>query len=254
MKSLNDRKVHKLVPRSAVPPGRKRIKSNWVFKRKADDCFKGRVVAQGWNQVPGLDCSSTYAPVCSIQSVRMVACITVEFNLIFDQMDVSTAFLYASIQEQVFVEQPPGFEVKNKDGGDMVMQLEKSLCRLAQSPGDWFKTIDPVLVKIGFVALKSDPCVYLFDHNGANIYLTLYVDDLLLAGNDSNAISMVKGKLHKRFKTTDMGEASLVLGLEIKRDREAGTLTISQEAYCKSILEWFRMSDCKPTSTFGYGS
>ena len=137
MKSLNDRKVYKLVPRSAAPPGRKRIKPKWVFKRKADDSFKERVVGQGWNQVPGLDCGSTYAPVCMVQSVRMVACITVEFNLIFDQMDVSTAFLYADIQEQVFVEQPPGFEVKDKDGGEMVMQLKRASTDLlkAQATG-----------------------------------------------------------------------------------------------------------------------
>ena len=63
MKSLNDGKVYKLVPRSAVPPGRKRIKSKWVFKRKADGSFKGRAVAQGWNHVPGLDCGNTYAPI-----------------------------------------------------------------------------------------------------------------------------------------------------------------------------------------------
>ena len=72
-----------------------------------------------------------------------------------------------------------------------------------------------MLVEISFVALKLDPCVYLYDHNGAKIYLTLYVDDLLLAGNDSNAISMVKGKFQKRFKMADTGEASLVLGMEI---------------------------------------
>ena len=173
MKSLNDRKVYKLVSRSAVPPRRNRIKSKWVFKRKADGFLKGRVVAQGWDQVPGLDCGSTYAPVCRIQSVRMLACIFVGFNLIFDQMDVSTAFLYADIQEQVLVEQPPGFEVKDRDGGDMVMQVEKSLYGFAQNPGNWFNTIDPVLVEIGFVALKSDPCVYLYDHNGAKTYLTL---------------------------------------------------------------------------------
>ena len=112
-----------------------------MFKRKADSSIKGRVVAQGWNQDLGLDCGSTYASVCRTQSVRVVACITVEFNVIFDQMDVSTAFLYADIQEQVFVKQSPGFEVKDKDGGDMVMQ--KSLYGLAQSPGNWFKTIDP---------------------------------------------------------------------------------------------------------------
>ena len=69
-------------------------------------------------------------------------------------MDVSTAFLFADILENVFVEQPPGFEVKDKDGGDLVMQLEKRLYGLAQSPGNWFHTIDPVLVEIGFVPLK----------------------------------------------------------------------------------------------------
>ena len=111
-----------------------------------------------------------------------------------------------------------------------------------------------MLVEIGFVALKSDPCVYLCDHNGAKIYLTFYVDDLLPASNGSNSISMVKGNLQKRFKMTYMGQASVLLRINIKRDRGAGTLTISQEAYCKLILKWFVMSDCKPTSTPGYGS
>lgn len=253
MAILQDRKVYKLVSRKVVPPGRRRIKSKWVFKRKADGSFKGRVVAQGWNQVPGLDCGSTYAPVCRIQSVRMVVCIAVEFLLILDQMDVSTAFLYADILEEVFVEQPPGFEVKDKDGGELVMKLDKSLYGLAQSPGNWFNTIDPVLVEIGFAPLKSDPCVYLYDRDGVKIYLTLYVDDLLLAGNNSDAISMVKGKLQERFKMTDMGEASLVLGMQVTRNRNQGTLTISQEDYTKSILERFGMANCKPISTPGYG-
>ena len=79
IESLKERKVYKLVPRTAVPPGRKRIKSKWVFKRKADGSFKGRLVAQGWNQVPGLDCGSTFAPVCRLPSVRMMACIVVHF-------------------------------------------------------------------------------------------------------------------------------------------------------------------------------
>ena len=105
-----------------------------MFKRKADGSFKARAVAQGWNQVPGLDSGSIYAPVCMIQSVRIICCIAVHFGLLLHQMDVSTAFLYADIQEFVFVEQPPGFEVKDKDGGELVMQLEKSV------PAGWPKT------------------------------------------------------------------------------------------------------------------
>ena len=72
--------------------------------------------------------------------------------------------------------------------------------------------------------------------------MTLYVDDLLLASNNSDAMAMVKEKLKQRFKMTDTGAVSLVLGMEIKRDLERGTLTISQEAYSKSILERFGMS------------
>ena len=174
------------------------------------------------------------------------------FGLLLHQMDVSTAFLYADIKELVFVEQPPGFEVQDKDGGALVMQLEKSLYGLAQSPGNWVNTIDPALVEIGFVPLQSDTCVYLYDHDGVRIYLTLYVEDLLLASNNSDAITMVKEKLKQRFKMTDMGAVSLVLGMEIKRDLERGTLTISQEAYSKSILERFGMTECKPTNTPGY--
>ena len=81
IESFKERKVYKLVRRTAVPPGRKRIKPKWVFKRKADGSFKGRLVAQGWSQVPGLDCGSTFAPVCRLLSVRMMACIVVHFGL-----------------------------------------------------------------------------------------------------------------------------------------------------------------------------
>ena len=227
---LKDRQVYNLVPRSAILAGRKRINSKWVFKRKADGSFKARVVTQGWNQAPGLDSCSIYAPVCMIQSVRIICCIAVHFGLILHQMDVSTSFLYADIQELVFVEQPPGFEVKDKDGGELVMQQEKSLYELAQSHGNWFNTIDSALVEIGFVPHQSDTCVYLYDHDGVRIYLTLYVDDLLVASNNSDAMAMVKDKLKQRFKMTDMGAVSLVWGMEIKRDLERGNLTISQEA------------------------
>ena len=100
--------------------------------------------------------------------------------------------------------------------------------------------------------LKSDTCVYVYNRVGVKIILTIYVDDILLAGNNAEAMVIVKSELKQRFKKADMGKASLVLGIEIKRDRQLGTLTISQEAYSKSILEKFGMSDCKPTSTPGY--
>ena len=98
--------------------------------------------------------------------------ISVEYELDMDHMDVPSAFLYANIQEKVFVEQAPGVLVKDKDGGEVVMQLDTGLYGLAQSPGNSLHTIDPVLVDIGFVPLKSDTWVYVYTREGVKIILT----------------------------------------------------------------------------------
>ena len=87
---------------------------------------------------------------------------------------------------------------------------------------------------------------------GVIITLTLYVDDLLLLGGNALLLDMLK-KLMRRFRMTDMGNVSLVLGMQVTRDRKKGILTISQEDYTDSMLERFRMSECKPQSTPGLG-
>lgn len=112
-------------------------------------------MAQGWNQVHGIDCGSTFAPVCLLQSERMLCGITVAHGMDLEHVDVSTALFNADINEEMFVEQAPGFEVKGEHGGELVMKLHKRL----YGPGNWCRTIDPVLVEIGFKPLKSDTCV-----------------------------------------------------------------------------------------------
>ena len=90
----------------------------------------------------------------------MVLAIAAEMDWEVRQLDVKTAFLYADIEEEVFVAEPPGFETNDKEKGLLVMKLGKSLHGLAQSPGDWFHTIDPVPISIGCAPLKSDTCIY----------------------------------------------------------------------------------------------
>ena len=107
MKSLQDLKVYTLVPRSDVPPGQKVIGSKWVYEVKADNTHKARLVAKEWNRVPGSDCGGTFAPVCRLQSIRTVLAIAADMNWGIVQLDVKTAFLYADIEEDVFVETAP---------------------------------------------------------------------------------------------------------------------------------------------------
>ena len=101
---------------------------------KANQTYKARLVAQGWNQVPGQDCGSTFAPVFRLQSVRKVLAIAAEMDWKVRQLDVKTAFLYADIEEEVFLAEPPGVETNDNEKGLLVMKLGKSLYGLAQKP------------------------------------------------------------------------------------------------------------------------
>ena len=184
----------------------------------------------------------------------MVLAIAAELNLEVRQLDVKTAFLYADIEEEVYVKTAPGFKTTNKDGVQLVMKLEKSLYGLAQGPQNWWKTIDPKLIEIGFVPLKSDSCVYIYNHNNTVVIITLYVDDLLVIGSNVRVIETIKKKLKDNIQMSDLGDVSLVLGMQVTRDREKGTLTISQEDYTKSILIRFGMEKCKPSSIPGTDS
>ena len=143
-KSLQGLKVYTLAPRSEAPPGQEVIRSKWVYKMKGDSTHKARLVAKGWNQVPSRDCGRTFAPVCRLQSIRMVLAIAAEMNWEVVQLDLKTAFLYADIEEDVFDEMAPGYETKNKKEVQLVMKLGKSLYGLAQSPQNVWKTLTRV--------------------------------------------------------------------------------------------------------------
>ena len=160
--SLKKNNTSTLVPATAVPAGHKIVRSRWGYKVKADKSYKGRVVVLGWGQVPGVDCGGTFAPVCRLQSIRMMLAIAAEFDFECWQLDYNTAFLNAKVEEEVYVKMAPGYEELSNDGVPMVMRLLKSLFGLRQSPRCWYGTVDEPVVEIGFKSLKSDPCVYIY--------------------------------------------------------------------------------------------
>ena len=251
MDSPQKHAVFDLVSPDSVPPEHKLIRTKWVFKVKADHTLKGRVVVRGCGQVPGIDCGCTYAPVCRIQSIRMaLATAASEVWEVF-QLDVQTAFLNAEVHEEVYVTTPPGYEsLDATTGRSNVMELKEIPYGLRQSPRNWFDVIDDSLRDIGFTATASDPCVYIFG-SGYNLsVLIMYVDDLLLLGGDTELLKNHKIQLMDRFAR----DVWMVLGMQIARDREAKTLTISQEHYVKSVLERFGMAECNPVHTTGAGA
>ena len=97
--------------------------------------------------------------------------------------------------------------------------------------------------------MEDDHCIYLKRFKGNIVILSLYVDDILLAGNDKDLIKVTKEWLSSNFEMKDMGEASYVLGVKIVRDRSKRLLGLSQETYIKKMLERYHMQNCKPIDT-----
>ncbi|CAB1109818.1 unnamed protein product [Ectocarpus sp. CCAP 1310/34] len=249
-KELDSRAKHrvfKLVPITSVPKHEKVLGTRFVFKQKADERFKVRLVVQGHVQESGIDDGRRYARVCRIGSVRIFFAIACERGWPVWQMDVAVAFLQPTIDKDVWVKPAPGQDAKDPaTGGIMVYKLERSLYGLAQSPVLWYDTIDEVLVVIGFRPTQSDPCVYIHGSGDTLVILTLYVNDILISGKDPDLVADLKKELQDRFEITDIGEVRLILGMKVTRSYENGTLVVSQKGYVKSILESLGMENCNP--------
>ena len=153
------------------------------------------------------------------------------------QMDVVAAFLAGDIDEEIYMEQPEGFE----QGKDLVCLLNKSIYGLKQSARLWNQRMRNALLKWGFIQLFSDNCVYYHPRYG--VIIALYVDDLLIFGKDTGNIEKVKGLLSGEFEMKDMGELKYCLGIQVQRDRKSRTIHISQSAYINKILYGFRMKE-----------
>ena len=131
---------------------------------------------------------------------------------------------------------------------------EKSL-RAGTKPREvLFYHIYPVLIAIEFEPLKFYTCVYIYQHNGVIIIFTRYMDDLVIVSASIEVIGKVKRKFMDKFKVKNIGDVSLMLGMQVTRGRENGKLTTSQEKYTKSILNRFSMAGGNPDSIPGYCS
>ena len=219
------------------------LRNRYLFKVKKGKP-KARLVACGCSQVRGVEYDKTFAPVISLIALRVLLALITSLDLFCHQMDVVTAFLNGDLDVEIFMEVPAGMRDPNRP--NLVCKLLKALYGLKQAPRQWYAKIHKFLVdELGFKSCSYEPCLYIKHEGNSIMFIALYVDDLLIAGNDLAAILSVKDEFKKRFKMKDLGEASEFLGMQIKRDRDGGTLTLSQPDYIDTILERFNMTDAK---------
>ncbi|KAJ9541656.1 LOW QUALITY PROTEIN: hypothetical protein OSB04_028162 [Centaurea solstitialis] len=202
-----------------------------------------RLVAKGFTQTHGIDYDETFSPVAMLKSIRILMAISAYFNYEIWQMDVKTAFLNGKLTEDVYMEQPEGFiDPKNPN---KVCKLLKSIYGLKQASRSWNLHFDERIKEFGFAKSEFEPCVYTKFSGSIVTFLVLYVDDILLIGNDVPTLQSVKSWLSKCFQMKDLGEAAYILGIKIYRNRSKRLIGLSQSTYIDKILKKFRMDESK---------
>lgn len=250
MKSLHENHTFELME---LPKGKRALKNKWVYRLKCDDTssqprYKARLVVKGFSQKKGINFDEIFSPVVKMSSIQVVLGLAASMDLEIEQLDVKTTFLHGDLDEEIYMEQPEGFQVKGKE--NLVCCLKKSLYGLKQAPRQWYKKFESFMIDHDFHKTHSDHCVFVKNYSeGDFLILLLYVDDMLIVGQDTKKIASLKKSLSKSFAMKDLGSAREILSMRITRDRKNKKLWLSQEKYIEKVLDRFNMRKAKPVSS-----
>ena len=247
MKALKKNDTWELV---TLPNEKKPVGCKWVFtvKHNADgsvERYKARLVAKGYTQTYGIDYEETFAPVAKMNSVRVLLSCAANLNWPLHQFDVKNAFLHGELEEEVYMAIPPGFSSSQTEG--KVCRLKKALYGLKQSPRAWFDRFLKAMLRFGYKQSHADHTMFIKRSNGKIAILIVYVDDIIMTGDDMNEIISLKALLAQEFEIKDLGSMKYFLGMEVARSNKG--IFISQRKYILDLLEETGMLGCKPADS-----
>ncbi|KAM7499356.1 hypothetical protein LguiA_023770 [Lonicera macranthoides] len=234
-----------------LPAGKKKVGCKWVYtvKYKADgtiERFKARLVAKGYTQTHGIDYLETFAPVAKINTVRVLLSLAANLGWSLQQFDVKNAFLHGELEEEVYMEFPPGYKIP-AEHTNKVCKLKKSLYGLKQSPRAWFGRFTRSMRKFGYSQSNSDHTLFLKKSHEKITVLIVYVDDMVLTGNDPQEQQALKKLLSQEFEMKDLGDLKYFLGIEVSRSSKG--IFLSQRKYALDLLSETGMLACQPSET-----
>ena len=199
------------------PEGHTPITNKWVLTKKYDkkgilQKYKARLVTHGYSQQLGMDYNDTFSPVVHLESIQTLLALAVTEDWEMQQMDVKGAYLNGMIKEQIYMEQPKGFD----DGTGHIFHLIKSLYGLKQAGCEWNEELNKQLEFLGWKPTMVDPCTYVRRKADGIEVIAVWVDDLLLFASNSDLMESMKLELKSVFEITNLGEPAKIVGIEIE--------------------------------------
>ncbi|GKA32060.1 disease resistance CC-NBS-LRR class family protein [Tanacetum coccineum] len=253
LNSLNKRKV--FGPIVTTPRDVKPVGCRWIFVQKRNEKnevtrYKARLVAQGFSQRPGIDYEETYSPVIDAITFRYLINLAVSRNLEMRLMDVVTAYLYGSIDNDIYMKIPEGFKIpeslSSKPKEMYSIKLQRSLYGLKQSGRMWYNRLSDYLISKGYKSNLICPCVFIKKTTSGFVIIAVYVDDLNIIGTNKE-INEVVMHLKEEFEMKDLGKTKYCLGLQ--SSTWPNGILVHQSNYTETVLKRFNMNKAKSLST-----
>eukprot|EP00798_Chlamydomonas_sp_ICE-L_P028007 gene28007-biopygen31954 len=234
--------------------GSKAIGTKWVFDIKyllcgKLDCFKARLVAQGFAQRPGQDYDKVFAPVAKHATIRYIMSLAAHPSAHLGQLDISTAFLNGTVEEELYCRQPPGFETST-----LVCHMLKCLYGLKQASRQWYIRVKTDLLALGLQEVDADQGLFVLPGqiNTVLLWLVLWVDDFFILCFNLPLINKYKASIGALYKTRDLGGPLVFVGYEVTRDKARGTIHICQSHYIKQLLKSANLTAQTVVSSYPY--
>jgi len=202
-------------------------------------------VAKGFDQVDGIDFTETFSPVIKPATIRLALALAIHYNWSSRQFDIYNAFLHGYLKEEVYMEQPQGFE--DSKFPDHVCLLHKSIYGLKQAPRTWFLRLSQALMELGFTASTVDTSLFTFHHSTMFIFVLIYVDDIMVTSNANTVINTLISYLDFEFAIKDLGELSYFLGIQVTKTENG--LHLHQGKYVVDLLHRMKMTGAKLAPT-----
>ena len=224
-----------------LPEGKETVGCKWVFsiKHKVDgsiERYKARLVAKGYTQTYDVDYQKTFSPVAKLNTVRVLLSLAANLDWPLHQLDVKNAFLHGNLEEEVYMDIPPGYMATSKT--EVVCKLQRALYGLKQSPRAWFGRFSLAMKKYGFEQSNSDHTLFLKCQLGKVTTLIVYVDDMIITGNDPEENLRLQKQLATGFEMKIWEELNILWELKWL-DQSKVYFSPNENIYVIYYLRWY---------------